>query len=55
MDERKGLSAKNILVIVIVLILFVGGFFVTGQTEHERRPDRCLAAGSYERTGARGL
>lgn len=29
MDERKGLSAKNILVIVIVLILFVGGFFVT--------------------------
>ena len=29
MNERKGLSAKNILVILIVLILFVGGFFVT--------------------------
>lgn len=29
MEERKGLGAKNILVILIVLILFAGGFFVT--------------------------
>ena len=47
-DESQGRSRQNLVAIIVVALLFVGGWWLMSELQHHREVQDCIASGRHD-------